>query len=117
MAYTLPNFNLTFNLWLSPTAPDDSPPFATDIPCQVYVHAKADIDQIQGGSNDWVPPIYIRVPLNAKRPQVGDIIQIIYLGEDYYRVTWTQNIHMGFPNEYVMVLTKHCDAAGEFEDR
>jgi hypothetical protein len=117
MGFTLPNFNLLFDMWVDPDVPSAVPPTFSDIPCQVYVHAKADIDQINAGGNDWVPPIYLRVPLSRPRPQVRDVVQVKYLALDYYVVTWTQNIHMGFPNEYVMVLIKHCTSGGKVEER
>lgn len=112
MAIQLPNFNLTFDLWVAGSTPAANPPTFTGVPCQVYLHSKADIDQIYPNSDNWMPPIYLRVPIGTVRPSPADIIQVNYLALDYYIVAFTQNIHMGFPNEYLMCMIKQCDNAG-----
>jgi len=112
MPVSLPNFNLTFDLWVA-TNPNDQPvPDFAGVPCQVYIHSRADIDQILNEFSNWLPPVYLRVPIGGPKPQKGDVVQVIHLALDYYRVLWTQNIHMGFPNEYVMCLVSQCGPDG-----
>ena len=112
MAVSLPNFNLTFDLWVDPATPATDPPDFTNQPCQLYVRSKADIDTTPGNLDLWWPPIYLRVPLGVVLPQKGDVVQVHHLALDYYKVAWTQNIHMGFPNEYVLSLVRQCTDAG-----
>jgi hypothetical protein len=112
MPASLPNFNLLADVWVPPSNPDLAAPNFEDVPVQVYIHSKADIDQIYPDEDNWYPPIYLRVPIGGYRPQISDIIQVKHLPLDYYIVTWTQNIHMGFPNEYVMACVKQCTVGG-----
>ena len=112
MPFTLPNFNLLYDHWPAGTTPDTDPPDSTDNPCQVYVHSRADIDQTPGDNTAWQLPIYLRIPLRTVAMGVGDIVQVSYLPFDYYLVRWVQNIHMNFPNEYIVVLVEQCTSAG-----
>ncbi len=112
MAVSLPNFNLTFDLWVAPGTPAGGPPDFTNRPCQLYVRSKADIDQTPGSPTFWYPPIYLRLPVGTVLPLPGDIVQVHHLALDYYKVSWSQNIHMGFPNEYVMALVRQCTDSG-----
>jgi len=117
MPVALPNFNLNFDLWVAPNNPSGGPPDYTGIPCQVYLHSKADIDQIYPSQDEWMPPIYLRVPLGAQRPAPEDVVQVNHLPFDYYKVCFSQNIHMGFPNEYIMCMVKQCDVGGNIQVR
>jgi len=108
----LPSFNLIYDGWVNPARPATDPPSVTALACQVYIHSRADIDQVSDSVDEWIPPIYLRTRLVDFHPHKGDVVQVNYLLNDYYVVKWSQNIHMGFPNEYVMSLIQQCNAAG-----
>lgn len=112
MAFTLPNFNLLADRWVSPNTPAAGAPDFLAIPCQLYVNSRGLLDITPGDFTAWVPPIYIRLQVGAIPPVKDDIYEVIPGSADYYKVRWTQSIHKGFPNEYIVVLVEQCDAAG-----
>lgn len=112
MAFTKPIFNLLCDIWNVPHVPSMDPADSVDVPCQVYVHSRADIDQLQTSSDQWVPPIYIRAATAAPIFQRGQIILPHDFGADYYKVRWIQLVHMGFTNQYLAVLVEQCNADG-----
>lgn len=112
MAFFLPNFNLLLSFWDSPNTPVGGPPDHVDQPVQVYVSSRGLLDITPGNPSDWIPPIFLRVPLGSHRPTPGDIGGIQPALTDFYKVRWVQNIHMGFANEYINILVEQCDGSG-----
>jgi len=110
--YNLPDFNLLCDAWLPPTSPQNDPPSLVEIPCQLYFHSKADIDQAPQSNEAWYPPLYLRIPTGVYSPVGGDIIQIRGAFDPYLLVRWWTMTHCGFPNQYISALVVYCQANG-----
>lgn len=91
------DFNISTAIYRTPDVYPGSPTFLT--PCQLYLSSRGMLDITPGSDNDWVPPIYLRVPaLFDLRP--GDIAECPEETGRLYRVRWVEDMHKGFPNEY-----------------
>lgn len=112
MAFSLPNFNLLADKWNAGHTPAGDPADYTDLPCQVYVHTKADIDQAQGDASSWTPPIYFRMPNLSPVFDRDAILTETTVGTGYYKVRWIQTVHVGFTNQYLVVLVEQCNSDG-----
>lgn len=113
-SYALPVFNETCDVWLSPNVPTSSSPTYTDFPVQVYVNTRMTVDIFAGGGRTlYVPPVQLRMPSDfGALIGVDDVIGVGASRDDYYRVRWVQEVHLGFINQYTMVVAEQCDAAG-----
>ena len=112
MAFTLPLFNVTFDAWTAGHTPVANVPDSTANPCQLYVNPRTPVDQIESLPGYYTPTIFLRIPLLGYRPVLADIVEVRPPSGDYYKARWVQNIHVGFPNEYVLAAVEQCDAAG-----
>jgi hypothetical protein len=112
MAFTTPDFNVTFDGWTAGHTPAVDPPDTVGNPCQLYVNSRIPVDQTPGNPDLWVPIIFLRIPLLGYRPVRGDILEVRPPSADYYKARWVQNCHVGFPNEYVIAVVEQCNSAG-----
>lgn len=112
MAFFLPNFNLNVSFWILGHTPSADPPDEVDIPCQIYLNTRGLLDITPGGPGDWVPPIYLRIPLGVFIPSLGNIAAVQPGLTDCYKIRWVQNAHIGFANEYQIALAEQCTDAG-----
>lgn len=102
MSFTLPIFNVTYDLWRPPNAPPAAPDvFAA--PCQLYVFSKGPADVDPTNVDTFVPPIYLRVPKGTD-VRVNDIIECQPGSGFRYIVRWAERVHLGFVNEYFTAL-------------
>ena len=112
MAYRLPNFNLSARIWTGGSTPSGGAPTLTGIPCQLYVHSKGVYGDFPVGTFQTIPTILFRFPVGLYAPAVGDIIDSVSPINDYYLVGFSQKIHAGFPNQYLLVSVLQCDQFG-----
>jgi hypothetical protein len=137
MAFKLPDFNLTFDLWrglatwppVLPWAVPTVPPDLTAIPCQLYLWSKPDTPLIRL-DNPEPPytvnqplPIILRTPKGTDlrapwRPvNVGaafDLVCVPRVTSRYYAVVFVEDMHRGFPNEYRVGVLLQYNYAGPF---
>jgi hypothetical protein len=122
MAFRLPNFNLLADAWSCSTTPFADAPTWTDLSCQKYipnrmVHATTPPYQGQYWV-EWFPPTVMRMDRTQSPfdvPWVGwqvGILEVPKGSGQYYRVTMSDIIHEGFPNEYAILVTTQCDLEG-----
>jgi len=113
MAFTVPHFNVTANLWYGHRVPDDGAPDASDQPCQFYVPPRGLFDVTPGELELWVPPIYFRMPIDQHTSWVQTtIVEVLPGSGRYFRARWKEVMHMGFPNEYLMIVIEQCMSDG-----
>lgn len=97
MSVYTPVFNTTCSVWHAPGGPPAAPDFTS--PCQLYVASKGILDITPGDDTQWVPPIYLRVPIGTNLLH-NDVIECPPGSGWIYRVRWTERVHLAFPNEY-----------------
>jgi hypothetical protein len=115
MPYTfaLPNFNLTGVAWVPPHTPAGDPFDIGDFPCQLYIPSRMEgIDQVEGGTGFYTPPIILRLDRAAPNMAANYIVRVSSYPTEYYLVRWVQKVHVGFPNEYRSAIMHQCTAAG-----
>jgi len=102
MAFTLPKFVNTYNLWRPPAAPPDAPDFTAQ-ECQFYFTPKGNYAFVAEDTTATFPPIYLRVPKGTDL-QAGDIVEVNDGQAFFYTVRWVERVHLDFPNEYLVGL-------------
>lgn len=118
MAYTLPQFNLTFDVWKPGNTPAGGPADYFGIAAQMYLMSRADADRDEAGNPAYVPAIIIRTDNTIPVLQVGVVNKTIWYYQDsagfknYYLVRWYNIVHAGFSNEYWMLVCDQCDDNG-----
>lgn len=95
--YVLPTFNIFANVWRGTDPLTDPPDFV--FAAQLYFNSRGLFDITPTVLAEWVPPLYLRVPLGSDL-QVGDIVEAAVGDGWYYAVRWVDRVHRGFPNEY-----------------
>jgi len=117
---TLPSFNLLFDFWIVAHTPPVGVPDHANLPGQLYVHSRADIDIFNtiGNPSTYTPPVFIRLPTAAAllvtaTPAVAGAFRTITTGGRslFYVVNWWEWMHLGFGNQYAAFLVKQCNNA------
>lgn len=121
MAYTPPQFNLFASIWEC-RVPDDGDPDWTNVPVQKYIFSRLAFDvspqTFSGWWEAWQPPIALRFPRNHAaflgNPQAWPHVafEVPEGSGQFYRTSWREVMHQGFPNEYAIILVIQCTAAG-----
>lgn len=114
MAYTKPQFNLLASVWFAGNNPDNGPADVTGIPVQLYIHSKF------VGAADRIPPQGFKAQIIIRYDdswwgifQNTGIVQIVAADPVYYYlVSYSEKLHVGFPNHYAASSVCHCDGAG-----
>lgn len=137
MALSLPNFNLTCKIWHGgfswnaayPVAVPVGPPSLTTV-CQLFIPPN-----IYAGS--WVPyqtaggiiqalgnrhpPVFLRLPKGTDArcfyfqfpvPLPADLVECPSGSKRLYGITWVDDIHKGFSNEYRVAMLVNVYYAG-----
>jgi hypothetical protein len=112
MPFSLPNFNILVNRWLSGHTPAHDPPDYVNEPAQFYFNPKSALDVTPGTPADWIPPLILRLPLTVPKPQKGEIYQVDVTVGFWYLTRWFERTHYRFSNEYWSVLIERCDNTG-----
>jgi hypothetical protein len=110
MFFELPTFNVDFQGWRTGNVPGVDPADFGPFDCQLYVNSRGALDMSPGFEADWFPPIVIRFPLGSFAPQSDDIYECEIGSGFYYRFRMWERVHLGFGNEYWMVLVDQCNA-------
>lgn len=92
MAFNLPTFNLTANVWRQPNEPPAAPDFT--LACQLYLNPRPQ------GQDGGGMAVYVRVPKGSDLRST-DIVDPDGLGVWYYQVQEVEPAHLGFANEYL----------------
>jgi hypothetical protein len=114
MSFTLPQFNVSYDGWNYPNTPSGGGPDFSGIPCQFYVPSRGIFDVTPDTQSEWVPPIYIRVPVTSYAAFKAVWIFGVDDGHgiQYYKARWKEVMHLGFPNQYWIAVVEQCDNAG-----
>lgn len=114
MAFSLPNFNLTADVWDPGHAPGlGDPPDFTAVPCQLYVLSKVSstaIYQLRTPSN--IPGFQLVV---GTTPPAGSasVVEISSFPGVYWAVAFNAAVvHAGFLNEYWAASLLRTDSVG-----
>jgi hypothetical protein len=99
MAFTLPTFNLSANVWVNANLPNASPPDVMGVMVQLYINTRGLLDVTPNAWDTWVPPVWVRIAI-AGFDDTYNIFEVPGGSAKYYRVRWRDVIHKGFPNEY-----------------
>lgn len=105
MPYSLPTFNLLFDLWTAPNTPGGGPPSFTGKYCQPYIWSKA--------ASPAPPRLCIRMAIDLVHTYtVNDIFEIPTGSGRYFKARLYFRMHEGFINEYWACHADPCDNAG-----
>jgi len=121
MAFTVPDFNLSFNVWIPGQTPSGFVASFFAVPGQLYVPPKAFADVVPATTANYEPSVYIRVDA-ATRNTMGNLVGSIWGFTDasmltwYFMVRFWTHVHAGFPNEYIMMQVDQCTSAGASPD-
>jgi len=105
MAYTLPDFNLEGNVWLSPNKPLQDLPDLTLVPMQLYRNTR---DMVSSNlALIRVPASYSTVAWASfvSDPNVNPWIECPAGSGSFFNINRALWAHRGFPNEYIQL---HC---------
>jgi hypothetical protein len=115
--YTVPDFNLTFEVWPVGQLPDTGgPPY--NVPGQLYLQSRAVILRAAVPATYFVPASWIRTNSTIVATESMIVNGCILGTKDslanwlYYKVYWWDWEHLGFGNEYVMLMVDQVDGMG-----
>jgi len=113
MAYTLPEFNVLIDVWDSGNLPADDPPDFENVTVQFYVYSRVSFDVQPCNLELYQPPIQIRLPVSTSAIWVSSqIYEVPAESGRYYRARFKERVHLGFPNEYLVVYVVQCQDDG-----
>lgn len=101
MSYTPPIFNIDCNIWHDGVPITDPPDIFTQ--CQLYVNSRVSLNVNETDDEEWVPPIFLRVPFGTDVRRL-DSVECVAGSGVWYHVRWVERVHLGFANQYVMAL-------------
>jgi len=113
MAYTVPNFNVFADVWSTGHVPADDDPDFENLTVQLYIYSRVSFDVQPCELELYQPPIQIRIPRAASTPWVeGQVFEVPAESGRYYRARFKERVHIGFPNEYLVVVVVQCGSDG-----
>lgn len=113
MAYTLPQFNVPVDVWSAGHVPDDDPPDFENVASQPYIYSRVSFDLAQCDLELYFPALQIRQPLGAIVAwRDGQVFEVPAESGRYYRARVKEHVHMGFPNEYLVIFVVQCGGDG-----
>lgn len=113
MPYTVPNFNLTCDVWNAGNIPSSGPADFTGVACQFYIYSRHSTDVQPCELELYTPVVQIRMPVAAGGPWVsGQVFEVESGSGRYYRARWKDRVHYGFPNEYLVAIVVQCNEDG-----
>lgn len=111
--FTPPIFNILANLWFCGNTPNSGPFDFENQECQLYIYSRALLDIEPGSPELWIPPVWLRMPTAAVANWTSTFIAEVEAGSGrYYLARWKDVLHLGFPNEYRVILMEQCDGDG-----
>jgi len=113
MAYTLPVFNVPVDVWSSGHTPASDAPDFENVASQPYIYSRVSFDVSQCDLELYLPALQIRQPLGAIVAwRDGQVFEVPAESGRYYRARIKEHVHMGFPNEYLVIFVVQCGADG-----
>ncbi len=113
MAYRVPVFNVVCDLWYAGRFPNTDLPDIDDQECQFYVTSRGPFDVNISDQRLYSPPIYLRLPLAAIAIWVqAQIVECPPGTGRYFSARWKERMHLGFPNEYLVIVLGQCASDG-----
>lgn len=113
MAYTVPNFNVFADVWSTGHVPSEDDPDFENLTVQFYIYSRVSFDVQPCELELYQPPIQIRIPVAAPIPwAAGQVFEVPAESGRYYRARFKERVHIGFPNEYLVVVVSQCGADG-----
>lgn len=113
MAFTPPDFNVLANLWFGTNTPNTGLFDFENQACQLYVTSRGPFDVDGLLPNNFSPPIYFRMPwASDSNWRETQIVECPAGSLRYYRVRWKEYMHVGFPNQYLVIILNQCDGDG-----
>jgi hypothetical protein len=107
MAFRIPQFNLSCNIWHNPTIPPMGLPDLPNVPCQLTVDGHL-IGTFAGGFLPILMPlIKVQAGTDVRMAGMtggGDAIECPAGSARYYHVWTVEDVAKGFPNEYRLAL-------------
>lgn len=114
MAFTPPQFNVLCDVWVFPRVPRLDLPDYENEACQFYVTPKGQFFLEPVPFTWFPPPIYLRFPYASAL-----VWEKLFIAEcppesgRYFRAYWKEILHLGFPNQYRLVIVEQCDDMGQ----
>lgn len=113
MAYTVPNFNVLVDVWDAGAVPADDDPDYENVTCQFYVYSRVSFDVQPCELELYTPAIQVRMPVSTAAIWAsGQIFECPAESARYYRARFKERVHLGFPNEYLVVYVVQCNSEG-----
>jgi len=113
MAYTTPVFNVPVDVWDAGNVPSDVPPDFENVTCQFYVYSRVSFDVNPCELELYTPAIQVRMPLSTIAIwESSQVYEVPAESGRYYRARFKERVHLGFPNEYLVVYVVQCNDAG-----
>lgn len=106
MAYRLPIFNLSCDIWNAPADPLTDPPSVSNVPCQLYANKIVATDFTHSNPSLWFVAQTIRLPagtdvrFDTTGAAVLTKIECPRGSSVFYEVHQVADFHKGFLNEY-----------------
>jgi len=114
MAYTLPVFNVTMDVWDAGHVPSVDDPDFEGVALQFYVYSRVSFDVQPCELELYQPPIQLRLPVSSLAIwSSGQVFECPPESGRYYRARFKERVHLGFVNEYLVVYVAQCNDAGQ----
>lgn len=108
-----PVFNLSASAWTLPNTPASGLPDYVELPTQKYLHSRAiGIDADYSESLYWLPHIIMRFPAGTVAAELSHVFECPEGSGLYYRASFREIMHEGFPNEYHAVYVCQANSTG-----
>jgi len=113
MAYTLPQFNLTCDVWNAGKNPANDDAVEESVPCQFYLYSRG-VWPVQPCELElYQCPIYLRFPIDvAAIVALGQVFECPTGTGRYFRARFKEVMHYGFPNSYLVAIVVQCNENG-----
>jgi len=119
MPFTPPQFNVLADIWACGNKPSAGDPDFENVSVQLYINPRVPWSEDTTFTIIFNSPgIFVRMPESASVAwQACTILEIPAESGRYYFARWKDIMHLGFPNQYRVILVAQCDADGKFIQR
>lgn len=114
MAFSVPVFNVLIDLWFGEHTPFTQDADVFNQSAQFYLNSRGALDVKPGDKSSYTPPIIVRLPTVAIANWTAVTVMEIPGGTGrYYRARFKEVMHLGFPNQYLMIVAEQCNEKGQ----
>lgn len=110
-AYSLPDFNLTMNVWDNTQVVTD-PPKESGVACSLSHLAKGNNLSITLPAFNYYPYLLVKTPLHVDPGYPWTILEIPAGSGNYYNSIQIAPVYVGHPNEHLAVWVIPIDSVG-----